>query len=215
MEQLTNALKRILKWIKTNDSHRASIWQTGLSLSEIEERVKVLPFCLPQEVYELYKWRNGFIPGTRGWMQGFGGHDFYNLDFVIKNYFNQIEYCKTCAVLDNNPSSEPLRNPQWFSLLGHDKRDYFVIGEQEQKQESPVFCFDYGDWDDFRPKLKYSSLTSMMLTIAECYETGAYYHYKVEGREITSFGMNYPAAESIRKKYNPDCEYDAPIEELL
>lgn len=53
----------------------------------------------------------------------------------------------------------------------------------------------------------------MMLTIAECYETGVYYN--VEGKYGKLFGMNYPASESIRKKYNPDCEYDAPIEELL
>jgi hypothetical protein len=144
-----------------------------------------------------------------------GGHDFHNLDFEIKNYFYTIEYQKKHADSFKRFPAEHTRTPQWFSLLGHDKQDYFIIGEQEQKQTSPVFCFDYGDWDDFRPKLKYSSLTSMMLTIAECYETGAYYCYKVEGQDFTAFGMNYPAAESIRKKYNPDCEYDAPIEERL
>ncbi|MCC3415948.1 MULTISPECIES: SMI1/KNR4 family protein [unclassified Microcoleus] len=214
MEELTNALERILKWMQKHDPQIATIWQAELSLSEIEEKVRLLPFRLPQEVYELYQWRNGFIQRAQGWSQGWGGHDSYNLDFLIKNYFDSINYSEECVAFANNSSSESLRNPQWFSLFGHDKQDYFIIGEQK-KQVSPVFCFDYGDWDDFRPKLKYSSLTSMMPTIAECYETGAYYHYKVEGREITSFGMNYPVAESIRKKYNPDCEYDAPVEELL
>lgn len=212
MKELTNALERILYWMQKHDPYRISILEPGLTLLEIEEKVRILPFRLPQEFYELYQWRNGIIPGTRGWSQGFGGRDFSSLDSLIKQYFDSIDYSIKCAVLDKNSSSVSIRNPQWFSLLGYDKQDYFIIGEQEQKQASPVFCFDYGDWNDFRPKLKYSSLTSMMLTIAECYETGAYYHYLVEGRDLTTFGINYPAAESIRQKYNPDCEYDAPIE---
>lgn len=204
MGELTNALERIFDWMQKHDPYISSIWQPGLSLSEIEDKVKVLPFRLPQEVYELYQWRNGFMLGKKGWVMALGGHDFYNLDFQVKQYFDTKEYCEKCMALDN--SSEPFRDSQWFSLLGHDKQDYFVIGEQEQKQASPIYCFDYGDIYDFRAKLKYNSLTSMMLTIAECYETGAYYHYMTEGSNITTFGMDYQAAESIRKKYNPDSE---------
>lgn len=212
MGELTNALKRIFDWLKKYDSYRYSIWQPGLSFSEIEEKVKVLPFRLPQEVYELYQWRNGFTSGKRGWMNALGGHDFHDLDFLVKNYFDFMNSSLEYALNKNNDDVS-IRNPQWFSLLGHDKQDYFVVGEREQKQASPIYCFDYGDIYDFRPKLKYSSLTSMMLTIAECYETGVYYHYRVEEIDQISFRMNYQAAESIRKKYNPHCEFDASIEE--
>lgn len=210
MGELTKSLERILNGLKKYDSYR--YYQPGLSLSEIDEKVKVLPFRLPQEVYELYQWRNGFTPGKRGSMNALGGHDFHNLDFLVNHYFDFMNSSLEYA-LNKNSDSVPIRNPQWFSLLGHDQLDFFVIGELEQKQASPIYCFDYGDIYDFRPKLKYSSLTSMMLTIAECYETGAYYHYRVEELEQISFGMNYQLAESIRQKYNPDCEFDTPIEE--
>jgi len=203
-------LERILKGMQKYDVQIASVLQPGLSFGVIEEKVKVLPFRLPQEFYEIYQWRNGFKPGTSKVFSSWGGHDFFDLDRLIKDYFYKIEYDKKNADFSKSFPAEHPRASQWFSLFGHDKQDYFIIGEQEKKQESPVFCFDYGDWDDFRPKLKYSSLTSMMLTIAECYETGVYYN--VEGKYGKVFGMNYQAAESIRKKYNPDCEYDAPIE---
>ncbi|MCC3607784.1 MAG: hypothetical protein JGK24_32305 [Microcoleus sp. PH2017_29_MFU_D_A] len=215
MVVLTNALERILKGMQKNDPQIASLLQPGLKFWEIEEKLRVLPFRLPQDFYGFYQWKNGFISTSKKRFSSFGGHDFFDLNWLIKNYFFTIEDEKKNADFSKRFPAEHPRTPQWFSLLGHDKQDYFIIGEQEQKQTSPVFCFDYGNWDDFRPKLKYSCLTSMMLTIAECYETGAYYDYKVEGRDTTCFGMNYPAAESIRKKYNPDCEYDALIEELI
>ena len=47
--------------------------------------------------------------------------------------------------------------------------------------------------------MAYSSLTNMMLTIAECYETGAYY--------LSEDGFveeNKAKAAKILKKYNPD-----------
>lgn len=213
MVVLTNALERILKGMQKYDARIAYLLQPGLNYLEIEEKVRVIPFRLPQEFYELYQWRNGFIPGTKEAFSSLGGHDFFSLDWLIKEYFHRLEDLNKHANFYEKFSHEYIRTPQWFSFLGHDKQDYFIIGEQEQKQESPVYCFDYGDIYDFRPKLKYSSLTSMMLTIAECYETGVYYNVEVKYGKL--FGMNYPASESIRKKYNPDCEYDAPIEELL
>ncbi|MEG3975079.1 hypothetical protein QT970_10715 [Microcoleus sp. herbarium8] len=102
MVVLTNALERILKGMQKYDAPIASLLQPGLSFWEIEEKVRVLPFRLPQEVYELYQWRNGLIQGARGWSQGWGGHDFYNLDFLIKNYFDSITYSEKCPALDND-----------------------------------------------------------------------------------------------------------------
>jgi hypothetical protein len=59
MSTLTDALERILNWLRANYPEAASSLQPGLSYDEIEAKIADLPFCLPQEVYELYQWRNG------------------------------------------------------------------------------------------------------------------------------------------------------------
>ena len=61
MSELTNALDRILNWFQNNKPSTIDSLQPGLTVEEIEEKVKDLPFRLTQEVYELYQWRNGMI----------------------------------------------------------------------------------------------------------------------------------------------------------
>lgn len=59
MSILTEALERILIWLKQNAPSSASCLQPGLTYSEIENRVEELLFLLPNEFYDLYQWRNG------------------------------------------------------------------------------------------------------------------------------------------------------------
>ena len=59
MSALTEALERILKELQKNRPAVASTLQSGLTYKEIQETITNLPFCLPNEVYELYQWRNG------------------------------------------------------------------------------------------------------------------------------------------------------------
>ena len=59
MSELTNALNIIIIYLEQNNPEAASWLQPGLSKEEITEIVTDLPFELPQELYELYQWRNG------------------------------------------------------------------------------------------------------------------------------------------------------------
>ena len=61
MSELTNALDRILNWFENNKPSTIESLQPGLTIEEIEEKAKDLPFRLTQEVYELYQWKNGMI----------------------------------------------------------------------------------------------------------------------------------------------------------
>ncbi len=61
--ELTNALDRILKWIEQYKPWYVNYLQPGLSRGEIENLVRDLPIQLPEEVYELYQWRNGASEG--------------------------------------------------------------------------------------------------------------------------------------------------------
>ena len=55
MSALTEALERILKELQKNRPAVASTLQSGLTYKEIQETITNLPFCLPNEVYELYQ----------------------------------------------------------------------------------------------------------------------------------------------------------------
>jgi hypothetical protein len=52
--------------------------QPGLSRQEIDARTRELPFRLPEELYTLYRWRNGSKPGSRLFL--FRDHFFSSLE---------------------------------------------------------------------------------------------------------------------------------------
>lgn len=163
MSSLTNALDRILNWLEQNllsEYISVEVLEPGLTLEEIEERVADLPFCLSQEVCELYQWRNGTCYDEEDISRFFQGRAFLSLESALEKYEELIE-------------SETRWESDWLPIFqGIDNRDYyFIIGDREVKEISPVFSSAYGDADD---KL-YDSLTEMMLKIAEDYETGDFY----------------------------------------
>lgn len=64
MSLITQSCDRLLTCIQNNVPWDAERFQTGLSREEIEQKVKELPFSLPEEVYELCQWRNGNPSGN-------------------------------------------------------------------------------------------------------------------------------------------------------
>jgi hypothetical protein len=66
MSELKEALEFIAKWVQQNIPTHPAVMNQGLSREEINSKVKDLEFNLPEEIYELYQWRNGgkepFIP---------------------------------------------------------------------------------------------------------------------------------------------------------
>lgn len=164
MSSLTNALARILNWLEQNllsEYVSVEVLEPGLTLEEIEERVADLPFCLSQEVCELYQWRNGTCYDEEDIARFFHGRAFLSLESALEKYEELIE-------------SVASWESDWLPIFEeNDNRGYyFIIGDREVKEISPVFSFDYADHDI--DKL-YDSLTEMMLKIAEDYETGDFY----------------------------------------
>lgn len=60
MSALTIVLERISRILKWKAPKIVSRLQPGLTPQEIDEKTKDLPGRLPEEVYELYQWHNGF-----------------------------------------------------------------------------------------------------------------------------------------------------------
>lgn len=200
--ELTNALNRILKWIEQHKPWYVEYLQPGLSRAEIEEIVCDLPIQLSSEICELYQWRNGAKKGDLGqetaWL--FENWTFKPLREVVTQYqqylsekrnwkihqINTIPYFKNFKILSVFYNGG---KGQTGSLWVHDNLEFCpVIFEH----------FEEGDLSIFQ---KYTSLTSMMLTMAECYETDAYYiDPEVYGGYFIS--RNSKKAYKIWRKYN-------------
>jgi len=163
MSLLTNALDEILGYLERLKPEYAEALQPGLSYDEIDQELNHLPFRLPQEIYTLYQWRNGMYQENY-----FYGDSLFSPHFTIDplgqaltRYREKLEYWETSW------------NHMWFPFLYCGPKSYFfIVGSVERHESSPVF---YGDIEFPKPTLRYSSLTEMMLQIAENYRTGFYF----------------------------------------
>lgn len=187
---LTEALNRILSWIERYQPSDETCLEPGLSDAEIEKLVKRLPFQLPSEIYELYRWRNGTIQKDEVIKTAFifENWTFFTLQEAVKQYYSRRE------------------NDAGFNIFtlfyNRDacKTGYVLIDPRVEKS-SVIFenCREV----DLSFLQIYTSLTTMMLTIAECYETGAYSLNKIPygGFYIDwTWKKVYP----IWRKYNDD-----------
>jgi hypothetical protein len=185
MSPLTDALNRIMAWLQQNCPACTLSFQPGLSPEQVASRLGELLFRVPREVYELYQWRNGDDRERPIFVY----HYLLELDAALGysqgiNYFDLLE--------GREADGEPL----YLFPIFHFEGEYFaVVGSDSPSDASPVFHIA----DDASVGLAFTSLTNMMLTIAECYETDVYAVISDGDIEITD-GAKF---ERIRLKHDP------------
>jgi len=199
---LTSALNRILRWIQQHKPGYVEYLQPGLSIAEIEDLVRELPIQLSPEVYELYQWRNGARKG--GWSQEtawlFENWTFKPLQEVVAEY-------QECLSRESLQKTYRVQPKPYFKIFNGFSIFYNIdpsktgfIWLNKILNFCPVI-FEYFDEGSLSILEKYTSLTSMMLTIAECYETGAcYIDSEVYGGYFIS--RNPDKSHQIWRKYN-------------
>ncbi|MBE9208123.1 SMI1/KNR4 family protein [Nostoc sp. LEGE 06077] len=185
MSLLTQTLERILVWLQANCPSVASFPYPGLTNEQIQELTKDLPFKLPREVKELYQWRNGTLHG-----QGFFPFSvFYSLEESLDFYYKTVKYQPDDTLLMASRNS--------LILFSTDKSFFFVVADEENNNTSQVWVVYTGD----HPVICYTSLTNLILMMADCYESGAYYvgssGFLEEGRT---------KSDSFFCKYHPGIE---------
>jgi len=205
---LTTALNRIYNWLERHRPSDALFLQPGLSKAEIEILAKELPFQLPQEVIELYQWRNGSRIGRESWEFAwvFDRWSFLPLQEAVVKYQQSPKYDEPWSLCN-------FRSAQSFQIFFTARNsDEGYIAIDNRLETFPVFL-GYCRQGVCLVKLKYASLTNMMLTIAECYETGAYYNYDATARVYANFCG--PFINSIEDKItNLWWKYNAGIKKI-
>lgn len=188
MSVLIKSLERIERWLQQHKAGFVAHSGQGLTDEQIEEETRNLPFRLPKEVYELYNWLNNSI--INGLVYAFSIASL-NKAVEMRDLFIEI-----------SRSTGSTWNPHWLPICFSNNFFCVITGDLEQKDTSPVIFFNQETYTQY---ICHTSLTAMMLTIAEAYETGAYY--------LNSIG--YP--EMDEKKFAPILRRNNPelVEEGL
>ncbi|WP_019499532.1 SMI1/KNR4 family protein [Pseudanabaena sp. PCC 6802] len=188
MDELINSLDRIISWMTINEPERAKIFNPGITRIQIDQMASAIPFYLPEEVYCLYQWHNGFDQGSLFQFDGFGGLDFFSLEEAIQEYNGLFMRLKR----------EGLWGDKWLAIFDRDPITYFIVCGVDRFLSSPVYTFDHKEWGYCPFQQKYDNLTAMMQTFADCYEMNAF-----EWTDRGDFYKDDKIFEECYRNYNP------------
>ncbi|MBV6627981.1 MAG: SMI1/KNR4 family protein [Rivularia sp. (in: Bacteria)] len=210
MSVLTDSLNRIMQWLEKNRPDYAASFLPGLSDAEIREKLASVELELPEEIYELYRWRNGVEDGEDSKSVIYPCMEFMPLDEAIEYYEDFIENfinllderdedCQDVFKLLDSSQVNIYGNKLIFPFCRSNCSFCAVLLSEEQQQHSMIIDIA----DELSLSVIYRSLTSMMQTLAEYLETGA--HYLDEQQEYYLNGDEEKMLP-IFQKYNPGLE---------
>ena len=171
--KLMQALERILHHIQNQAPGAAQALQRGLTREQIAAQLEGLPFRLPEEVYQLYQWRNGSTAEAR--VEFLPQYRFLSLEEAIAEWqFVDHLAREIYENLDGNPQQELIDSSEchWLPLFAEDGNYYVISGDTESRETASI---SHRFYINFELKLQFDSLTEMMEAIAECFDTRAYY----------------------------------------
>ncbi|NEO86020.1 MAG: hypothetical protein F6J87_17450 [Spirulina sp. SIO3F2] len=171
MSQLTEALNRIMKWLEKHQPEYAASFLPGLSRQEIDKLIAPLNLCIPEEIYELYQWRNGrsVEPIIYADIPNFDIYNFLPLKEVLKP--DVIDWINL-SPFDGGFLTAEYQNKTFFPFIGFEPTTCAVVISDKQEEHYPVVVL-YSEGSE--PTLYAISITTMMSMCADAYETGAYY----------------------------------------
>lgn len=165
MSQLTDSLNQIKTWLEENCPQAAESITPGLSLQEIESKIKDLPFSLPKEFYELYQWSRGNdLINQNVYSYIFGADDatsLINLEYAMEVFPDFEDEFEEVAA---NYIGKPL-----FPIFGSDATYHCMVGDWEDKTPSPIVYVS----EILETRHSFVNLTSMMQTAAESMQANA------------------------------------------
>ena len=209
MSVLTDSLNRIMQWLEENRPDYAESFLPGLSDEEIREKLSNFELELPEEIYELYRWRNGTQNGEDSKSVIFPCMEYMSLDEALEYYddfventidvFDEQDFQGIFELLDTKQINQYGDKKYLFPFYRSNCDFLAIFLSKERQYYSPIINID----DVLELSFIYRNLTSMMQTLAEYLETGT--HYLDEQQEYYLNG-NEEKMEPIFKKYNPGLE---------
>jgi len=160
--KIVQSAECIRDWLVNNDRPVVSLLQKGLSLSEIMIATEELDIKLPNELVELYKWRNGTSKD--------GGYVLGDVDFFPGFHFlplvDSVAYYKTFI-------KDERWDKSWFPVFANGGGDFYVIKCSEDYREHSEIVGFMRDFDE--QEVEYLTLEKMLQTLCECYKQSVFY----------------------------------------
>ncbi|MGL5874684.1 MAG: hypothetical protein ACRC2R_20340 [Xenococcaceae cyanobacterium] len=206
--QLIDTLNKLELWLQKNIPKKASQLKPGLSYQKIKEQVKLLPFEVPESIYQLYQWHDGAVDKFV-----FNNYNFLSLEsalYIYEEWLAEIKY---------NEVKQAYFFEYSFPLLENWAENGVLLNVNCKTNNSyPIQMLDIS-CHDF--SIRYNNLTNFFLHILAWYKSARYYEeysvwevkaeieWELQAKYMTQeyilqFIKNsstYPAQKEIYKKY--------------
>ncbi len=189
---LQQTLQAIEAWHQEHHPRSAEAFEPPIKPEKLAKLAAELPFELPSELTKLYAWHNGQSQNA----PFFNAFTFFPFEEALEEYALALE----------NAQEQGLEwKASWFPIFGY-MGDYFLLECAPESPPAPVYM--YLSHVEGVPRW-YESLEKMLLTIAACYQSGA---YSYDDDDI--FVEDFEKAEGIRLKFNRRVDRFATENEL-
>lgn len=180
---LEQALERIFTWHKQRGRKVVDLLQPGLTAQMIT--VRKVPIVLRADVVQLYMWHNG----TRVSQEYVLNEHYFTPGYYLLSLDDALDAYHSCIA---NTDWQKC----WFPILTSGGGDFYGVDHAQQGRVIHYFR-DYPNHP-----VHYLNITTLMQTVAECYESGA---YSLDDRGF--FLVNTDAERKIASQFNPGLCY--------
>ncbi|NJK64649.1 MAG: hypothetical protein HC921_19875 [Synechococcaceae cyanobacterium SM2_3_1] len=180
--RIAEIMESILNYTSAVDSELRNSLRDGLSSQQIDDYIQNMSIQIPSEVEELYKWHDGMNDESRWENQRVLLYYHYFLPFSesLDIYYTWVK----------NRANEDLR---LFPIFEFENEFYATSCSSTKQNSSPIYNVYGGS------TIAYDSLKTMLMSILECYESGAYQI----GSDRWDLEIDEERAAEIKLRWNP------------
>jgi hypothetical protein len=207
MSELTDALEATFSVLQASFPEQAKSFLPGLPKEKIRKTIGSLGLPCPDELVDLYHWRNGSNSGCLRY--GFPPElIFLPLEEVVDNYIKCYRDCDELHVLDTirwdygvneiENILSPLgieENHKMLPFIDHGEGYFYSLIVSGHNR-----CIILDHREDIETAPCFDSLTAMLKTLQELYQENVYYPSL---EEDSALGIHPEAFREILEKYNP------------
>jgi cell wall assembly regulator SMI1 len=166
------ALDALLDTLIRLDAPLARWLARGIDRAEIDARLGDLSLGLADEVYDYFAWRNGLRTTRDADYELFPGFAMLSFEEALADYRMLLATAARIAERAGVPATT-LWNERWFPLFRDAGGDYHVtLSVPDGAPTAPIYMVVREDPESAH--LTYDNLTSLILTVADCFRTGAF-----------------------------------------
>jgi len=155
-------LDRIVQFLARQERVTPALLQPGLSTVDTRAWEARLPFLLPLELEQLYRWHDGTRVDEGVQLDSvyfFPGFYLLSLEEAVETFMERRD--------------APQWQEGWFPVFADGGGDFYLAScTNEKKETAEIIGFIHGEPQQ---PVEYESLTAMIKTIDACYAEGAFF----------------------------------------